>query len=463
MAAEIAELNECIMPAVLHHGLDDIPDEVLARVLEVDAHCAESAVRPEELRLVNKRFEAIVTSTPECWSKVGDDTPRRRIFVDAPVDLDLDQASSFWNDVNYYHKRIRSLKVDSRRGLYVSLLEEGIIDSSSLRYLSSSFYPYLTCLTCCDIPPPCDLQLTHYELDSSEPITGGHDDNGSRIVKGYEIGRGPDYHRLTQFLASMPSLQSLSFPVDTKNYHYRRNSITLPHLKKLFIRTNFLSYGFLQALECPNLEVMDVLFDTFHDRQQRRVITSTPSFTIPNVKNLTIRHVTLGYDLEEEFFFFVEIFDIHNTFTHLRSLTIDGNFNVSLADEQLELELQRNQDGCLSLDRLESVYFHVPMLFERVNYVYDHMGECELPDSLTLHNNWDELSRIFLWYEERGARLKYLDVKEWLREGRTKSQLDVAELSLSFPEARIQVDNVVSTSGGRQIRRQYPSACLRSR
>ena len=110
--AEIATLTARIMPAVLHLGLDNIPNELLARILTMDSCNSNRWERQEELMLVNKRFRDIVSSTPECWSQVRDSNSRRNIFKNAPIDLQLTHSTTA-EDIEYYEGRIRRLEVNN--------------------------------------------------------------------------------------------------------------------------------------------------------------------------------------------------------------------------------------------------------------------------------------------------------------------------------------------------------------
>lgn len=68
----IADITARIKPAVHHHGLEEIPDEVLADILVRDSwDYLRRGIRHKELKRVNKRFWSIISSTPLCSSHVG--------------------------------------------------------------------------------------------------------------------------------------------------------------------------------------------------------------------------------------------------------------------------------------------------------------------------------------------------------------------------------------------------------
>ena len=155
--AEIEGLTGRIMPASLHHGLESIPDEMLARVLALDTYDSTSATRPEKLRLVSRRFRDVVSSTPECWSKITFKTPRRNIFLDHPVDLE-DIRWETKESMSYYQGRIRHLDIDTNYSIKDKDLEN--LDLSSVKslvvrgegVLSTTHFPQLTSLSCPYIP-----------------------------------------------------------------------------------------------------------------------------------------------------------------------------------------------------------------------------------------------------------------------------------------------------------------------
>lgn len=69
LTTAINDVTERIMPAILHHGLEELPEELLTDILIRDS--TSDFTRYRELRSVNNLFRSIVSSTPSCWSHVN--------------------------------------------------------------------------------------------------------------------------------------------------------------------------------------------------------------------------------------------------------------------------------------------------------------------------------------------------------------------------------------------------------
>lgn len=486
LTAEIESLSARIMPAVLHHGLDDIPDEVLARILVQDTsmpllkrfpypfhdhHSRDRKLyskygkRPEKLGLVNKRFRDVVSSSSECWSMVIERMPRRRIFVNAPVDLRTIRFDHDVEDIGYYQGRIRLLELQydyiptgfhEKERMDLSSVKSLIVHGDYRMWIEPDSFSQLCSLSCSYVPWETELQLTHCELDI--PITYHVMDYCRRCINDCKCGfnyvrpyvdNGPDYKELIKFLASVPSLRSLSFPFDTESCPDYRDSetITLPNLKYLHIKCDCLCDRFLKALECPILEVMDVFLKrNLNPELQRGSGTiSISSFRYPSVTHLTIRGVNN---------IFVRLSDIHHTFPHLRKLVVDGELTLAtdgvlkygdptlIIDEEAELQ---NQGDNSSLSRLESVYLCIPMQ-KLPRYDSDENQDDDIQASSVTNLAHREfrcwLSSTFRWYKERGAQLRYLKTTRRRLPGE-ESRRDhriAKELSTFFPLAKIIVD-----------------------
>lgn len=67
----ITDVTARIMPAVLYHGLEELPNDLLTDILVRDSSDDyRRGYRHKELSHVNKRFYSLILSTPSCWSYV---------------------------------------------------------------------------------------------------------------------------------------------------------------------------------------------------------------------------------------------------------------------------------------------------------------------------------------------------------------------------------------------------------
>lgn len=116
IAEEIGTFTARLMPAILYNGLLDIPDEILSRILKLDSYQREDVDwgRPEQLRLVSKRFQKVVLATPGCWSRIDDNTPLRgrRMMKNLLVDVKMTSETPA-EYFNQYKDRIRHLDFDN--------------------------------------------------------------------------------------------------------------------------------------------------------------------------------------------------------------------------------------------------------------------------------------------------------------------------------------------------------------
>lgn len=411
--AEIATLTKHIMPAVLYHGLDDIPDEMLSRILTLDALGSPVATRPEELRLVNKRFQGVVSSTVECWSQVKEGTSRRRIFNNAPVRLTITQSTTV-EDVDFYKERILHLKINDLTPMHEVMSRE-LPSVRSLSY-SCSFYalqnwtfPQLTRLECQSIPPPGTFPLlTHCALDLEVSYYVENIDDGPIA------DNVPDYDQLIKFLGSTPLLRSLSFPYDIHTHYLINGPALLPNLKYLHVRTDGLDGVLLAIVDCPKLEVMEITFDSFYEYEHGELISDFSNFELPNVKTLIVQGKHGRTEVLE-----IRAMNIHRTFPALQRLVIDGIFQIT------DSRLWREDYEGVSTAFLTSVLFCIPLLIIK-----------------EAQDNWSSLSSLLGWYREKGVQLESLEVIDKGRDVSRKSQVSFKELTTLFPSTKIRVNDV---------------------
>lgn len=425
VTAEITTLTRRVWPAILHNGLNDIPDEILSRILTFDAYTRDNVDngRPVQLQLVSKRFQSITRTTPGCWSRVDEKTPphRQRMFENLPVDMRISNLDNNTRILDEYRGRIRHLEVNFSR---MHVKEQSLPSVRSLvlhgyRLIPDLSFPNLTSLTCPFIPPPRAFPfLTHCTLVLPVEYTCRY--FGAK----YRAEDVPDYEELAGFLSSTPTLQYVSFPIatdpDTMADYENLKPVPLPNLKYLQIKTNCLRGFFLEVLDCPNLEAMDVLLKTFYEEQTEQSKSGTMSsstFKIPSVTHLTIRGATRpGRKFNADESLYICLFDIHRTFPRLCDLNIDGEY---LIEGMMSGTRSYNVD--ISLDRLRSVYVYIP--------IADHPA------------NWINLSLILRLYKKKGAQPRRLEIKGRPSNERGKKRFTIKDMEALFPTTTIQVDD----------------------
>lgn len=428
VTAEIAALTAAIMPAIRHHGLNDIPDELLSHILTLDVYQHDNKKarkaygktqknvvpeRPRQLGSVSKRFRSVVFATPGCWSWIDEDTPshRQMMFKELPVDMKvtLDKNASH---LDQYKERIRHLEVHGNDRSLVELdfpsLNSLVLHGCGENILNWSLYQ-LTSLTCSIIPPPNAFPLlTHCVLDLPYRYA---EDIGGRLLH-----LEPSFEDLANFLLSTSTLQYLSIPIDTRTlYNWTNKTIPLPNLERLHVKCNRLHKSFLEVFDCPKLKAVDMLLASFASDEPFTFregfldgTLSYKSFNVPSVANLTIQNAGKA--------FCVQLADIHRTFPRLRRLIVDGDFRVQVSRPNVE-----DHGDDISLDQLASVYIRVPLIDR--------------------YDNWTRLISAFKWYKKKGVKLRHLEVRDGMREEQMPNQCIFKKMATLFPTTVVRLDD----------------------
>lgn len=451
LTTAINDVTARIMPAVLHRGLEELPDEILTDILVRDSDGNDT--RYKELNLVNKRFHKIVSSTPSCWSLVDTDNldiSEMRKFpiirkVSLPIDCYMSKETSIPTFI-HLKDRIRSIKwLDSRSSdntdLTIAFLILAFGDKSDLPsvktlQITSSipedvFFPYkwtfsqLTSLECARFLPsgpfPC-LRRCVLNLEMEYKNVGKY----GWVTKSYS-----DYNAIYKFLEQTTSLESLSFPKNGNTPLGKDDGkplfITLPKLKRLSLRCGPGKDNFLELLRCPQLETLEVelepfmqenllpaLFDIYDDvhsrpRKWRSNLGTVTNLIITGGTNPMGIHLGEGQKSAFGKGMKISQWGLHYNFPHLKRLSIDG-------DIRIRDTLPREGDMNVPL-ALTSVYFRIP-----------------------LKDHWGKLEEIFRFYITRKANLKYVEVTDWNRDPLRQSHTALKSLSALFPNIDIRVD-----------------------
>lgn len=250
----------------IHHGLNDLPDEVLSNILVMDCCSPEYDMkvdRAHDVQLTNRRFRAIISTTPECWSRITRIVSLdKRLRLRGEFDVVIDR-NTHTRLIAKCADRIRSLECmeDTPSGWYSCVWEFPSLGSLVIHgrglVLRNWILPHLTRLDCCRVPLPglfpalqqCKLEICHRGKHCS-PTLEVFDDEANTA----------------NFLATTPLLRSLSLSV-YENYSLRGNrhsTISLPQLRYLGLTAyteDLFSSELLNLLDIPNLECMQVVFD----------------------------------------------------------------------------------------------------------------------------------------------------------------------------------------------------------
>lgn len=146
-------LKSKMMPAVLKQGIDSLPDEVLQRILTEDVRsCIES--RAQHLQQTCKRFNAIIKSSADCWSRVtnGQNLNNNNIISriinrkNSPIDILIssdekhnksESSKSFRSFFLQYTDRVRNMELELGSGIVNSLIWSRGISFPSLESLKA--------------------------------------------------------------------------------------------------------------------------------------------------------------------------------------------------------------------------------------------------------------------------------------------------------------------------------------
>lgn len=435
----INDITARIMPAVLHQGLEELPDEILTDILVLDSSRNEK--RYTCLNRVNKRFWSIVSSTPSCSSHMFThkrDISEMRTFpvvrkVSLPVDCFLGSAtppSTFlhlmdrirnfrWlSDDPHEYDKGKTFFEDERDLPSVKTLYIDNRDPES-RFPCKWTFSRLTSLECATFLPsgpfPC---LRHCVLNLEMEYE--RDPEYIHLYNKWETNSDSDYKTIYEFLGSTPSLETLSFPKNGNTPLGKDDDkpeyIELPKLRKLSLRCSPGADSFLELLRCPRLETLEIDLEAFipdHFFSDLFDNMSKWRYNAGTVTNLIItggiKTLRIQPDLVVEKTLRICLTDLHITFPHLKRLSIDGNFRVDVKD----LRIDDRKDPMA----LTSVYFRIP-----------------------LEERWDKLVKVFEYYKKKKAFLTHVEVMDRKRDHLRRDHTALKNLSTLFPNINIRVD-----------------------
>lgn len=347
---EIDAFRTSIMPAVLHYGMKNLPDDVLSDILSRDTceydfydEFNPSLPRALDLERTCKRFRRLVLSTWECWTRVSNaylhKMSLRRVkfqldkFMNSPIDLVITSSEAKRTAplletvllTTAYRARIRSLHwswifapaFPIPRGLSNARLE--FPNLKSMRIASNIWenfprwsFPQLTYLESSNVPPP----------------------NWTPLLRAWRpygpYGRRPDIHWgcFYPFLETVPRLQSLQLDLIFSYGWIRvipRNVVSLPELEVLQISLNDhfhhleSFYVFPETVKFPKLRTVEF---------SGRGVHNFSSLFAPDSEFLTVESLTLhGIDSPL-------ILDyVHKLFPCLQNLVIQTNHHILWSDK----------------------------------------------------------------------------------------------------------------------------------
>lgn len=441
LTTAITDVTSRIMPAVLHCGLEELPNELLADILVRDL-CRDRDYRHKQLKRVNKRFWSIVSSTRAYWWSLVETREQnppdlckypviRKECL--PIDCIMGPLTPLPTFL-HLKDRIRGMiwnarTVDDMEDLTTILGDER--DLPSVKTLEINYdlleapmplgwtFSGLTSLRCDGLLPSGPFpSLRHCVLD----LDIEYDD-----ISPWEFERETytlrSYNAIYKLLASTPSLETLSFPKNG-NLPLTDNDgmpkfIELPNLKKLSLRCSPGNDNFLKLLRCPRLETLEVDLEPFVQEHFRALIFGNLGSSFQTVTNLIITGgtnpdgVMLGEldEFKRERGLMIYFHGIHQDFPQLKRLSIKGNllfFHKVIDDDVVE------DSGPLALT---SVSFHIP-----------------------LKEHWSKIETIFDFYKKRKANLKNVEVRDWNRSPLRQNHTTLTNLSRLFPTANIRVD-----------------------
>lgn len=441
---DLEEFTNDLMPAVLHHGIGGLPDEILAMSLSTDAHSmstyAELLERSGELQLTCRRFYSVIRSYPNCrsWNHISNsffgspDKQREdpnseehhrlkltqlerqlRVHSVAPLDLCIHAKDqyllSYLKRLVWPHTdRIRALEWNGCYGMPPGALTAARDDYrefpsvQTLIIRSDNFFPpwtfpQLTSLECHLIPPPGSFPLLN------------------RCVFNYIncSVASPCCDATARFLVTTPRLQYLEFSRASWSGGCKgiNTDILLPDLKALIFGSTHSSLctRIIQSLEHPVLECLEIR-DWF--------ICLSRGQVYPSVKTLEL---TL-----EDLYTEVVLDQVHRIFPSLQRLAIRTYVGLPVWEETEAVT-------CIAL---RSLTIDLASRVDRAIATLGRLTHCCKED-------WDlETLGIIRDYKRSGAELHYVEVRGY-RCGKTDRVMNPTSMreaiSTLFPKATVRL------------------------
>ena len=276
---EMLKMESSMQPVVLARGVSKIPDELLAAILcsvfePWDTEHGRFKPRPEELRLVCKRFKHIVDTQPSlrcyldstmtggeaerCLTRSG--TVGLKIHLDngqphfAPfVDAVLPQAHR-WQEIHFDYRHSSGPKVmqayQKLKNLNLPLLQKLVLRNSTKRNAAESIYSTWT---------TPNLTRVVFHGETPRKFAGKTNLLECELVDDEGGDEVPKYiPHLSAFLSASTSLTSLRLTVRDailENSHY--DGVEGVHMPNLRIFQAFLSF--------PSFDMMEDEMDTVDD------------------------------------------------------------------------------------------------------------------------------------------------------------------------------------------------------